>query len=234
MTSSFSPRSPKVLKGAFAIYAPDEEDSDPTVLQFQYNPNQVRRQLAHRAPSNEGAQGGGNRENTPQDMRRVVGPPVETINMSIELSAADALEYPDDNELVKDHGLVPALAALELLMYAPSFQFEQNEQLSDEGVINVEPALLPLTLLVLGASRVVPVQLTSFSVSEESFDKNLNPIRAKVDVAMQVLSYLDVIEGNNQKAIDIFVAYQKRKEKLARDHLAQTEVGQRTKNLLPE
>ncbi|NCC30904.1 MAG: hypothetical protein EOM24_02645 [Chloroflexia bacterium] len=234
MSSSYSPRSPKVLKGAFAVYKPGEEDQDPTWVPFQYNPNQVRRQLAHRTPRNEGAQGGANRENTPQDMRRVVGPPVETINMAIELSAADALENPDDNTLVSENGLVPALAALELLMYAPSFQFEQNEQFSAEGVVNLEPALLPLTLLVLGASRVVPIQLTSFSVTEESFDKNLNPIRVKVDVGMQVLSYLDVIEGNNQKAIDIFVAYQKRKERLARDHLAQVEVGQRTKDLLPE
>jgi hypothetical protein len=234
MTSSYSPRSPKVLKGAFAIYAPDEEDSDPTVLSFQYNPNQVRRQLSHRAPSNEGSQGGAGAENTPQDMRRVVGPPIETIDMSIELSAADALESPDEHELVVENGLAPALAALELLMYAPSFQFEQNEQLAEEGVVNLEPALLPLAVLVLGASRVVPVQLTSFSVTEETFDKNLNPIRAKVDVGMQVLSYLDVLEGNTQKAIDIFVAYQKRKEKLAREHFAQIEVGQRTTNLLPE
>lgn len=64
MTSTFSPRSPQVLKGAFAIYAPDEEDSDPTVLPFQYNPNQVRRQLKHRAPSNEGEQRGNNTPRT--------------------------------------------------------------------------------------------------------------------------------------------------------------------------
>ena len=231
MTSTFSPRSPQVLKGAFAIYAPDEEDRDPTVLPFQYNPNQVRRQLKHRAPSNEGEQGG---DNTPQDMRRVVGPPIETITMSVELSAADALEAPDDNELVAGNGLFPALAALEMLMYAPSFQFEQNEQLAADGAVNMEPALLPMIVLVLGESRVVPVHVTSFSVTEETFDKNLNPIQAKVDVTMQVLTYLDVIEGNTQKTIDIFVAYQKRKEKLARDHHAQTQVDPRTRNLLPE
>jgi hypothetical protein len=129
---------------------------------------------------------------------------------------------------------MPALSALELLMYAPSFQFEQNQQLAADGVVNLEPALLPMVVLVLGASRVVPVHLTSFSVSEETFDKNFNPIRAKVDVTMQVLTYLDVLEGNTQKAVDIFVAYQKRKEKLARDHHAQTQVAQRTSNLLPE
>lgn len=164
----------------------------------------------------------------------MVGPPIETITMSIELSAADALEAPEDNELVSENGLIPALSALELLMYAPSFQFEQNEQLAADGVVNLEPALLPMVVLVLGASRVVPVHLTSFSVSEETFDRNFNPIRAKVDVSMQVLTYLDVIEGNTRKAIDIFVAYQKRKEKLADDHHGQVRVGRRTRNLLPE
>jgi hypothetical protein len=231
MSSSFSPNSPQLLKGAFAIYAPDEEDKDPTVLPFQYNPNQVRRQLRHRAPSNERREGG---DNTPQDMRRVVGPPIETITIAIELSAADALELPDDHELVAKNGLIPALSALELLMYAPSFQFEQNKQLSTDGSVNLEPALLPMVVLILGESRVVPVHLTSFSVTEEMFDTNLNPIRAKADLAMQVLTYLDVIEGNTQKAIDVFVAYQKRKEKLAHEHHSQTQVGQRTHDLLPE
>jgi hypothetical protein len=231
MASSFSPRSPKVFKGAFAIYNTDEEDRDPVVVPFQYNPNQVRRTLAHRAPRNEGGAGG---NNTPQDMRLVAGPPVETLNMSIEITATDALETPDENELIATNGLYPALAALEMLMYAPSFQFEENERLADDGVVNLDPAMLPLTLLVMGESRVVPVHVTSFSITEEAFDTNLNPIRAKVDVGMQVLTYLDVLEGNNQKAIDVYVAYQKRKEKLARDHHSQTQVGQRTTRLLPE
>ena len=232
MPSSFSPQSPKIFKGAFAIYNSDEEDRNPLVVPFQYNPNQMRRTLAHRTP--RAASSTGSQDNTPQDMRRVAGPPVETLNMSIEISAADALEDPDANELVAKNGLYPALAALEMLMYAPSFQFEVNQRLASEGVTNVQPALLPLTLLVMGESRVVPVHVTSFSITEEAFDTNLNPIRAKVDVGMQVLSYLDVIEGNNQKAIDVYVAYQKRKEKLAQDHRAQTPASQRTTNLLSE
>jgi hypothetical protein len=232
MPSSFSPQSPKIFKGAFAIYDSDEEDLDPQLVPFQYNPNQVRRTLAHRSPRNTGD--GGNQDNTPQDMRRVGGPPVETLNMSIEISAADALEQPDANELVVKNGLYPALAALEMLMYAPSFQFEVNSRLSAEGVTNIQPALLPLVILVMGEARVAPVHITSFSITEEAFDTNLNPIRAKVEVGMQVLSYLDVLEGNTQKAIDIYVAYQKRKEKMAQEHHAQAPVSQRTTNLLSE
>jgi hypothetical protein len=39
---------------------------------------------------------------------------------------------------------------------------------------------------------VVAVRLTSFSVTEEQFDAALNPIRARVSLAMQVLTYEDL------------------------------------------
>jgi hypothetical protein len=37
-----------------------------------------------------------------------------------------------------------------------------------------------VTLFVWSSSRVIPVRLTEFSITEEAFDPNLNPIRAKV------------------------------------------------------
>jgi hypothetical protein len=39
---------------------------------------------------------------------------------------------------------------------------------------------------------VLPVRLTSFSITEEAFDPNLNPIRAKVSLDLTVLSYDDL------------------------------------------
>jgi hypothetical protein len=38
----------------------------------------------------------------------------------------------------------------------------------------------PLTLYVWSKQRVLPVLLTKLSVTEEAFDINLNPIRAKI------------------------------------------------------
>ena len=42
-------------------------------------------------------------------------------------------------------------------------------------------------LFVWSKSRVVPVRVTDFSVTEEAFDPALNPIRAKVSLGLRVL-----------------------------------------------
>ena len=59
-------------------------------------------------------------------------------------------------------------------------------------MIEVAPVEAPLTVLVLGRSRVLPVRITEFSVTEEAFDASLNPIRAKVSVGVRVLTVDDL------------------------------------------
>ena len=59
----------------------------------------------------------------------------------------------------------------------------------------------------------MPVRLTDFSITEEAFDPNLNPIRAKISLGMRVLSVNDL--GFNVKGGSLFMAYQQQKEKLA-------------------
>jgi hypothetical protein len=71
----------------------------------------------------------------------------------------------------------------------------------------------PLTLFVWSKSRVVPVRITDCSVTEEAFDANLNPIRAKVSLGMRVLSVDDL--GFDDKGGNLFMVYQQQKEKLA-------------------
>jgi hypothetical protein len=144
----------------------------------------------------------------------VLGPPVETINLSVELDAADQLEQPDRNTEVVASGLHPALAALELLLYPLSTQVTLNRNLAQAGKVQLCPADLPLTLLVWGKSRVVPVRLTSFSITEEAFDPRLNPIRAKVDLGMRVLTYMEL--KDDTLGFGAYIAYQTRKETLAR------------------
>src|SRR5262249_57243310 len=89
-----------------------------------------------------------------------------------------------------------------------------NRNLAQAGKVQVCPADLPLTLLVWGKSRVVPVRLTSFSITEEAFDPKLNPIQAKVDLGMRVLTYMELKEDTVGFAA--YIAYQAQKEALAR------------------
>ena len=79
--------------------------------------------------------------------------------------------------------------------------------------MQVSPADLPLVLLVWGKSRVVPVKLTSFAIAEDAFDTRLNPIAAKVELGMQVLTYMEFTDSSIGR--DAFIAYQKAKESLA-------------------
>jgi hypothetical protein len=225
--SGFMP-GPKVQSGALAVYASQTPGSQASsIIMFQYNPDQVRRTLADRTPSAPTGKAGAAK----QDALRVQGPPIETLSLTIELDATDQLEHPDDNQAVAEHGLHPALATLELLMYPPSRDAQRVEQEAKKGKVQVAPADLALILLVWGESRVTPVDLTSFSITEEAFDPRLNPIRAKVELGLRVLTYLELPTASVGR--DAFIGYQKKKEELARLHQQSSEQLNGIRAMLP-
>jgi hypothetical protein len=174
-----SPIGPRVLKGA--IVGVDPFNPLASIVVFQYNPDTMTRRLEPRAVSSEGDRG---------EAFRLTGPPKETITLSIEIDAADQLEQA--NPLVTTMGIYPTLAALEMLLYPKSATVIANTVLSLIGTIEVIPVEAPMTLFVWGPQRVLPVRLTSFSITEEAHDPLLNPIRAKVDLSLTVLSYYDL------------------------------------------
>jgi hypothetical protein len=68
-------------------------------------------------------------------------------------------------------------------------------------------------LFIWGKSRVVPVRVTEFSITEEAFDPNLNPIRAKVSLGLRVMSTDDL--GFTHRGGTIFISYLRTREGLA-------------------
>jgi hypothetical protein len=129
-----------------------------------------------------------------------------------------------------ENGLHPVLATLELLLYPSAARVQELDRLAKEGKVQICPADLPLTLLVWGKSRVVPVLLTSFSVTEQAFDTMLNPIQAKLDLGLRVLTYMELQQSS--VGYDVYLAYQRQKEALA----GQYQPGgaeSRTRGLLP-
>jgi hypothetical protein len=145
---------------------------------------------------------------------RLKGPPVETINMEAEIDAADQLEFPQQNETTATYGIHPQLAALETIVYPASTDLEANNQLQSSGTLEIVPMEAPLTVFVWSKSRIAPVRLTEFSITEEFFDTRLNPIRAKVTLGMRVLSVDDL--GFRHRGSSIYMRYQQQKERLAR------------------
>src|SRR5260221_8893790 len=166
------PGSPKVQKGA--LIGIDPANPLASVVVFQYNPDTLTRSLTPQTSGGEPTSSGR------AEALRLKGPPVETINLDVEIDAVDQLEKGDS--LAGTLGIYPALSALEMLLYPKSALVIANEILAAIGIIEIIPPEAPLTLLVWNVKRILPVRLTTFSITEEAFDPALNPIRAKVSL----------------------------------------------------
>ena len=175
------------------------------VIAMQYNPDTLTRTLQPQAIASDG-------QDRSQALR-LKGPPVETIKLDAEIDAADQLEFPDQNPNVVQFGIAPQLAQLETLLYPPSARLIANNALQAVGTLEITPVQTPLTLLVWNRQRVIPVRLTDFSITEEAFDPQLNPLRAKVSLSMRVLSVDDL--GFDTKGGALYLVYQQNKERLA-------------------
>jgi hypothetical protein len=81
----------------------------------------------------------------------------------------------------------------------------------------VIPVEAPMTLFVWGLKRVLPVRLTSLSITEEAHDQSLNPIRAKVELSLSVLSYHDLTVTSPGNAL--FLVHHIAKEIMATTNL---------------
>lgn len=196
------PNSPKLLKGGLVLIDP-ETAMVQRIIALQYNPDSLSRSFQIKGV---GAESGDRSE-----ALRLKGPPVETIKVEAELDATDQLEFAEAKATTV--GIHPQLAALETIVYPTIGQLLANNRLAQAGKLEITPMETPLTLFVWSKTRVVPVRLTEFSVTEEAFDPALNPIRAKVSLGMRVLTVDDV--GFNHKAGTLFMSYLQVKEQLA-------------------
>lgn len=201
--TSFS-RSPPILKAGIVLLDPISF-REKRVVVLQYNPDQLSRTLQVQAMSGES----GDRS----EVLRLKGAPVETFKLEAELDATDQLEFPDQNKSVKDYGIFPQLALLESLISPSSGQLSGMESILGDGMVEIAPMEAPLALFVWSVQRVAPVRVTEFSITEEAFDTQLNPIRAKVSLSLRVLTISDF--GFGHKGSEYFMAYLKNKEFLA-------------------
>lgn len=203
--SGFS-RSPKLVKGALIVYDDAKnfkKGSFTYRIVFQYNPETMTRSL--------GVSGS---EKIMSSSPRLSGPPVETISLEIYLDATDLLEHPQQNKKAVEVGVHPQLAALESTLYPRKTSVLDNAQLLIQGSLEIIPPERPFILFYWGTKRVLPVKLSSYSVTEEAYDVNLNPIRAKVSIQLQVLSYNDF--SKDHPGYNLFMTYQSEKESMAK------------------
>ena len=197
------PNAPRLLKGGIVLIDP-QTAAVRRVIALQYNPDTLSRTLQVQAVGGEGDR---------LEALRLKGPPNETIKLEAEIDATDQLELPGQNPVTTEFGIFPQLAALETIVYPSSSSLQAANSLAQAGTLEISPSEAALTLFVWSKTRVLPVRITDFSITEEAFDAHLNPIRAKISLGLRVLSVNDL--GFSHKGGNLFMAYLQNKEQLA-------------------
>jgi hypothetical protein len=168
------PGSSKVQKGSFLIY--DQTAPEGKTIVFQYNPDTIVYRI-HQPPG-----------------KSMEGAAQESIQITLEFDASDALEETEPNDLATQNGLHPILSALRLLLEEEP---GQNRSLFDRLLgIQRRSNQDRLILFTWGNTKVVPVRVTSITITEEAFDTKLNPLRARVELSMKVLTASDVSQND--------------------------------------
>jgi hypothetical protein len=197
------PGAPRTQNAGLVLIDPQSAAIQRVVV-LQYNPEMLTRSIQ--------AQTLGGDVGDRLEALRFKAPPIETIKLDAELDATDQLEFPAQNQNAVSYGILPQLAALEMMLYPASADVQQANSLAAQGILEIAPLEGMLTIFVWTQYRAVPVRVNEFSVTEEMFDPTLNPIRAKVTLGMRVLSSWDL--GPTHKGAGIFMAYHQLKETL--------------------
>ncbi len=196
------PNSPRLIKGGIVVVNP-ETSAVIRIIPLQYNPDSLTRTLQTKTGTSDIA----NRSGALQ----FSGPPVETIRVEIELDAADQLEKGE--QVAIESGIQAQLYALEMLIYPTTQQLRNQYAQARLGILEILPMEGNLTLFIWNKHRTIPVRITDFNITEEAFDANLNPIRARISLSMQVLSVDDL--GFRHSGGSLYLNYQENKEKLS-------------------
>ena len=167
----------------------DDELTYPLTIEFQFNPDSLKRTLklvpAQEAPGEQGggaaggaggAGGGGaaasNRAADPRDLKSD-----SNLGESISITA-----FFDGKEDYFKGNLLPVLSVLEKLM-----EPVETKQ-SDTNAAHVSPPkVLPLVFFWWGERRILPIKITQLSITETEFTPELAPIRAEVSLEMELL-----------------------------------------------
>jgi hypothetical protein len=199
------PGTPKTLKAGIVLLDPVSYKPDRIIL-LQYTPDQLTRSLQIQAVSGDT----GDRT----EPLRLKGPPVETFKLEAELDATDQLEMPASNPNAVSYGIFPQLCALESLIAPTTDQIAATDSFLNSGAVEIAPMEAPFVLFVWSAQRIAPVRVTEFSITEESFDIDLNPLRARVSLGLRVLTINDL--SYSHPGARFYLSYLRSKETLAK------------------
>lgn len=177
------------LKGALIEMAQTFIAPVPNVIVFQFNPEKIEHSIQQGGDEREG------REAAPRAKPQgVPGNPTESFSFTLVLDAADVIARhdPAGAPLAVATGVATRIAALEMLLFPvrgkdPGLLGSVLPGVVSRGATAVPASELPTVLFVWGPGRVVPVRVTSLTVSETLYDAALNPTHAEASISLEVI-----------------------------------------------
>jgi hypothetical protein len=184
----------KFLHGAFVQFMETFLIPAPNVILFQFNPESISHSWTPAQTSSD----------DDDNPLAVNGPPAESFDFTLAMDARDMIAdgSPVAVGLASVSGIYTRIAALEMLLQpagggGPSLL--GSISISSSGISlggsaggvkhTVPAAQLPTVLFVWGPGRILPVKVTSLSITETLYDPDLlNPIHAEARVGVQVLT----------------------------------------------
>ena len=217
-------------KGAFAIFNPDDTAVMASFIPFRFNPESLTRQLQVEQAQDSGsaatgaaAPEGGAGE---QGADASAGALKETFSILLRFDLAEREET--KSSIPVDFGVLPEISALEELMHPT----ESETEAPSDGTEPVRArGRRPLVLFVWGERRVVPVKITGMAIAETFFNGKLYPIRAEVEVGLEVLGEAEARDNTRVRSSIDFTSANRRK--MARLYL-DTTADQGTNVNLPQ
>jgi hypothetical protein len=191
------------IRGAFIQLATALIVPVPNVILFQFNPETMRHSLTPASGAAAPSQAAGN---TQADPLAVAGLPGETFGFTLVMDAKEQIieGTPVTSALAQATGLYSRLAALELLVFpveeagggllgslsvsVGAGGLGASAAVSGGVKTSVPRKQVPTLLFVWGAGRIVPVRVTSLTITETLFDGLLNPTHAEAQLELRVLT----------------------------------------------
>lgn len=194
-------RSPRLVRGALVQLTEDVIGIVPNVIPFQYNPETLSRKLTPWNPFEVDQTARGQIAPTAQPFD-----PKETISLEIHFDAADQLEESDP--VAAQFGVADRIAAVEKLLLPSQGLIGDLLAAASALVGAAQPPqrpTVPVSLFVWGPGRILPVRVTDYGIEETSFLPSLQPLTAKITLALEVLTP-DVFRCESGPAVELAVA----------------------------
>jgi len=198
----------KYLKGAFIQMMPTILIPLPNVIIFQFNPETMTHTWTPAARDTTATPGGGQ----PNPLA-VKGLPGESFSFNLAMDANDMIAdgSPVAVGLATATGIYSRLAALEMLLY-PTGAFVGGSLLGTVSASlgaagaaiggstgaqvdrTVPQSTLPTVLFVWGPGRILPVRVTTLTITEKLYDALLlNPTHAEAQIGLTVLTPDEIV-----------------------------------------